>query len=337
MIALDLFGGPGGWDVAAAGLGLSALGIELEPVVCETRQRVGLATYHGDVAGLAPRHTWDEYAGLEEAPCGLMIASPPCPAWSMGGLKKGGRYWAEVLQATRRLERDRNAGQVPMTADPGLATALLVVQPLRWATVLKPERILLEQVPPILSYWRVVSEVLMCHGYKTWVGLVDAQHYGLPQVRSRAILMAHRQERPEPPPPTHEAFDRRHSPGTDTLLGELAPWQSMASALEWPPGVTVNTRGDRQTNGGNEFSADEPSWTITSKARSWLRSEPGRAPARGLTKDALRVTPDEAAVLQGFPRSYPWQGSRSAQFEQIANAVPPPLARALLAAVLPGD
>jgi DNA (cytosine-5)-methyltransferase 1 len=46
--------------------------------------------------------------------------------------------------------------------------------------------------------------------------------------------------------------------------------------------------------------------------------------------NAVRVTVCQAAILQGFPADYPWQGARTRQFEQVGNAVPPPVAHRVL-------
>jgi len=49
-------------------------------------------------------------------------------------------------------------------------------------------------------------------------------------------------------------------------------------------------------------------------------------------KNAVRISVEEAALLQGFRPGYPWQGSRTRCFLQIGNAVCPPLARLVVEA-----
>jgi DNA (cytosine-5)-methyltransferase 1 len=59
--------------------------------------------------------------------------------------------------------------------------------------------------------------------------------------------------------------------------------------------------------------------------------QPGDPIPRQFT-GCVRVTVEQAAVLQGFRADYPWRGSRSRRFLQIGNAVCPPIARLVAAA-----
>lgn len=103
------------------------------------------------------------------------------------------------------------------------------------------------------------------------------------------------------------------------------------------PAATLDSRTDLA-----EWVAERPATTVAADPRvhppghklngddeAAGREYDGRA-----GKNAVRVTVTEAAILQGFSPDVPWQGSRTAVFRQIGNAIPPPLAKAILSSLL---
>ena len=95
------------------------------------------------------------------------------------------------------------------------------------------------------------------------------------------------------------------------------------------------SREDRDKIGYNDKSfndkwkrlpKDRPSWTVTSHLSKdgYMFIHP--------TQDRT-ISVREAARLQSFPDRFVFEGSRSAQFRQIGNAVPPLLAKAVARAV----
>lgn len=87
-----------------------------------------------------------------------------------------------------------------------------------------------------------------------------------------------------------------------------------------------------------EWARKRPATTVTgdpriSTPRAYRKSKPQSGKEWASQFDeAIRVSVEEAAVLQGFRADYPWQGSRTRCFLQIGNAVCPPVARLVVAA-----
>lgn len=390
--ALDLFGGAGGAAVGLHLLGLTEVGIEWGEDECESRRAAGFEVTQGDVAAADPA----DYAGIE----GLWM-SPPCPDWSVAG---------------------KGAG---MEGESGW----LVNEVPRWVKAIRPRWVACENVPPVLPIWQEFTHLLADLGYRTWAGCLSSEEYGVPQTRNRAYLLAHRDRSVGAPTPSHQPYVfGQPAEEIVTLTGVLRPWVSMAEALGWMAGSEVNTRGNRRTSGGNEFTADALSWALTEKARSWTLNtgadwkpdgdrasaqtregdepaptvrhqsiswqlipggggyegggnrrpysgdEPAptiafghdastwvwRRPATtvqgdarvfspgghmgndgrdndymiGRSQDAIRVEPWEALVLQSMPANYPLVGTRTSQFRQVGNLVPPFMVTAIVGEML---
>jgi DNA (cytosine-5)-methyltransferase 1 len=81
------------------------------------------------------------------------------------------------------------------------------------------------------------------------------------------------------------------------------------------------------------WAFDRPSPTIVSSFHPEVVATPkyrkaGDGP-RQKALGSIRVTVQEAGILQSFRADYPWQGNLTKQYEQVGNAVPPILGQAL--------
>lgn len=276
---VDLFAGPGGWDIAARDLGLDPIGIELSASACATRAANGLATIRASVADYPPER-FGHITGL--------IASPPCPLFSSAGSGAGRALIAEICAAVtdalagRPLAPHRTILEA-MTSPTIALEASLTAEPARWIAATRPEWIAMEQVPAVLPIWRHYAHHLRAAGYSAWAGILSAEQYGAPQTRRRAVLIASRTRTVTRPEPTHQRFEPGAAAGAadechpSLFSPGLAPWISMADALGWPDGTGPvahhHPRGDGKSGGqwtltdrqdhGAERNVDEPAPTIT--------------------------------------------------------------------------
>ena len=376
--ALDLFAGTG-WGVACKRLDIEEDGVELMAEAVATREANGMKTIYRDV--------WDglllscaEHARLYGIYT-MLIGSPPCQTFSIAGHGAGRAALDEVIEAIQLHAYKDPALLLEFGEKHDMRTAL-VLSPLAYIYRDMPRLVVLEQVPTVLPVWEAYAEIMTDLGYDVKTAILNAEQYGVPQTRRRAILVARLDGPVSLPKPTHS----RYYPNNPEKLDEgVLPWVSIAEALGWQDGseehetFTQNNRLAHQAvrplshpaptvtaghdSGNRGFLDAEGELTVATPEQvaalqsypTMLRSNYGTGgdaskrgertvsqPAPTVTSkidrnkwDAERnVSIDEAAALQSYDEPFVWSGSKTKQFLQIGNAVPPLMAQAVLAALI---
>jgi DNA (cytosine-5)-methyltransferase 1 len=343
--ALDLFAGTG-WGVACKRLGIREMGVDNMPEVLATRDANGMPTIYRDVwDGLENKYHIPDYQ--------LLIASPPCQTFSMAGGGSGRAALDQVLEAVE-LHAYKDPTQLREFGEKHDPRTALVLAPLAHIWRDRPEYVALEQVPAVMPVWHAYAEAMTDWGYSATVALLNAEQYGVPQTRRRAVLVARRDGLANVPAPTHSRY---YSNNPSKLDPGVKKWVSMREALGIS-GFTaekVMGRGMVERYGTRPGRhADTPAFSIRASAGGMepggfvLRSnygtggDPSRRgertidqPSATLTSKAdrmkwdgvRRLTAAEAATLQTYPTGFEFTGK---PFLQIGNAVPPLLAQAIL-------
>ena len=239
--------------------------------------------------------------------------------------------------------------------DPDDPANLLYEEVARFADALQPDLVVIENVLGMrnvggVEFIEKVRSALADAGYNVaQPSRLRASDYGVSQNRVRLVYLARRTDLgdpPSPPPPTHVS-PRRELPLNGTNLPRTPVLDDVLAGLpELGPGVL---REYAVVDGKPLYNASTMAHSaqVIKKIQtiqpgkgpiSYRRLE-GRHIARTLVAGhrALPVHPRlhrtisvrEAARIQGFPDSFVFAGPRSNQPLQVANAVPPPLARVL--------
>lgn len=125
----------------------------------------------------------------------------------------------------------------------------------------------------------------------------------------------------------HSAMEWVRERPSPTIVGTRRSKDGGLVGRQLPPGTGENV-------GGRDWVHGRPATHVQSTDRI---GRPGHkdyeAGESQFEQDAVRIKIHEAAILQGFPPDYPFQGTKTSRFRQVGNAVPPPWAAAIIGAL----
>jgi len=356
LISLSLFSGAGGMDVGVIQAGFEVLAcIEIDPYASETlranivREKRSTKVIEMDIRHVSPINLREEL-GLAVGELDLLFGGPPCQPFSQIGKKHG-------------INDERGLLIFEM---------IHFVEAFRPRAVLVEQVKGFLSAPDADGKRGGVFERFIAHldilGYSSKWKVINAADYGVPQLRQRVFIVGIRGENNfEFPQPTHGSHDGLCSSFLlspyvtveEALQGLGEPYKKSDGFIPENSHLDVTPEGDRyRINGvpeGSHLSAHihlpkEQRRNLTKKDTTKFKRLSRQAPSNTLRCGEIffhplenrYLTPRECMRLHGYPDDYilcgPIRGRSGRvrfldQHRQVANSVPPPVARVIAEAI----
>jgi DNA (cytosine-5)-methyltransferase 1 len=323
---VSLFSGSGGLDVGFTQAGFSpVLALEIDRAACETFDfnHPSVRVLKKDLSKAVNGYVVER---LEELPSSVdpvgIIGGPPCQAFSLSNVHK--------RADDPRLSLPQNYAHILAELNKQYRLDFFVF-----------ENVLGLKHKTHAQLFNYFKDLFGAAGFNIFEGELDAQDFGVPQVRKRVFVVGFNNQK-------YKALRYEFPKGNPTLR------KTVAETIRNLPAPAIFERGMRSSdvpfhpnhwclkpkskkffNGflkegdvkGRPFRVLEwgkPSWTVAYGHREVHVHPSGKR----------RLSIYEAMLLQGFPADYVLKGSLSDQIRLVSDAVPPPLAKALAVSVL---
>jgi DNA (cytosine-5)-methyltransferase 1 len=178
------------------------------------------------------------------------------------------------------------------------------------------------------DYRKGVIRKLKRLGYVAEWRLLNACDFGVPQLRPRSILIALR-------PDDFEFWewptgDRSQTPTVGQVLLPTMTANGWTGARQWAKranDIAPTLVGGSRKHGGADLGP-------TRARAAWAALDVNGLGLADAVPESDHVGPPkltvvQAAIIQGFPIEWEFQGRKTASYRQVGNAFPPPVAQAI--------
>ncbi|MFB7761966.1 DNA cytosine methyltransferase [Streptomyces xiamenensis] len=308
--------------------------------------------------------------GLQEGELTLLAGGVPCPPFSLAGKRLGGDDERDLFPDMLEIVDVLRPKAVMIENVRGILEPPEVFIEYRMG-VMEKLRDYGYEVPEIPELATADEQDAVMR--RAWRRL-DARDFGVPQLRPRAILVALRKDMTEkrpfrwplrksgPAPSVLETLaesmearcrpfwnkdangktvsEARKAKGVRTGETVFLDWHDRAEKAKSSSseGIAPTLVGGSKKHGGPDLGPTRAkrAWEALGVDASGVANDPVKPdPERDLFRSAgPMLTVQQAAMLQGFPPEWDFQGGKTARYRQVGNAFPPPVAEAIGRAIL---